>query len=87
VEMNSGAPQENVFPCQLVRSSETPFRVTLYLSLRQSGGATSKNSSFDLQAEVTKETFRLIRERPMPWLIQLRPESIFLLPDESPRQS
>jgi molybdate transport system permease protein len=87
VEMNSGAPRENVFPCRLVRSSETPFRVTLYLSLRQSAGATSENSSFDLQAEVTKETFRLIRERPMPWHIQLRPESIFLLPDESSQQS
>jgi molybdate transport system permease protein len=80
-EIGSGAARENVFPCWLVRSSETPFRVTLQLSLHPPGGATSENPSFDLQAEVAKEKFRLIRDRPMPWHIQLRPESIFLLPD------
>ncbi|HEX5425417.1 MAG TPA: hypothetical protein VFW94_17845, partial [Candidatus Acidoferrales bacterium] len=31
----SGASSENVFPCWLVRSSETPFRITLFLSLRE----------------------------------------------------
>jgi molybdate transport system permease protein len=81
VEMRNGATEENVFSCWLARSSETPFRVTLYLSLRPPGRATSEQSSCDLQAEMTKEKFRLIRERPMPWQIQLRPESIFLLPD------
>jgi molybdate transport system ATP-binding protein/molybdate transport system permease protein len=29
-----GASTENVFPCWLVRSSETPFRITLFLCLR-----------------------------------------------------
>ncbi len=29
-----GASAENVFPCWLVRSSETPFRITLFVSLR-----------------------------------------------------
>jgi molybdate transport system permease protein len=28
-------PGENVFPCWLVRSSETPFRITLFLTLRE----------------------------------------------------
>jgi ABC-type sulfate/molybdate transport systems ATPase subunit len=87
VEMNSGDPRDNVFPCRLVRSSETPFRVTLYLSLRPSGRAVSENSSFDLQVEVTRENFRLIQQRAAPWLVQLRPESIFLLPDESTQPS
>jgi molybdate transport system permease protein len=30
-----GASVENVFPCWLARSSETPFRITLFLCLRQ----------------------------------------------------
>jgi molybdate transport system permease protein len=81
VEKNSAAPGENVLPCWVVRRSETPFRVTLYLSLRQPSETMSETSSFDLQAEVTKDKFRLIRERPVPWHIQLWPESIFLLPD------
>jgi molybdate transport system permease protein len=32
-----GASVENVFPCWLARSSETPFRITLFLSLREPG--------------------------------------------------
>jgi molybdate transport system permease protein len=34
-----GVTAENVFPCWLVRSSETPFRITLFLSLREPGAA------------------------------------------------
>jgi molybdate transport system permease protein len=77
---DASATQENVLPCWLVRSSETPFRMTLFLSLRAPDtGAAS--GGFDLQAEVTKENWRLIRERPMPWRVRLPAESIFLLPD------
>jgi ABC-type sulfate/molybdate transport systems ATPase subunit len=77
--------QANVFPCWLVRTSETPFRVTLYLSLHQPTGGASEDFSVDLQAEVTKEKFRLIQERPIPWYVKLSRESLFLLAD-SPDQ-
>jgi molybdate transport system permease protein len=81
IEAGSAAPSENVFPCWLVRSSETPFRVTVFLSLRQPSKAASLGAPFDLQAELTKEKWRSICDRPMPWRVRLPRESIFLLPD------
>jgi molybdate transport system ATP-binding protein/molybdate transport system permease protein len=81
-EAGDGASaQENVFPCWLVRSSETPFRVTLYLSLRDPRNGAGENTSFDVQAEVFKEKWQRFRERPMPWHVRLSPESLFLMPD------
>jgi len=73
----SASPAENVFPCWLMQSSETPFRVTLYLGLRQP----VEGASFDLQAEVFKEKWQRFRERPMPWHVRLSPDALFLMPD------
>jgi molybdate transport system permease protein len=71
-------PEENVFPCWLARSSETPFRITLYLHLHRPPGA---GGEAHLQAEVFKEKWQLFRERPLPWHVRLSPESLFLLPE------
>jgi ABC-type sulfate/molybdate transport systems ATPase subunit len=81
-----GASVENVFPCWLVRSSETPFRITLFLSLREPGmpvaPAEPRNASaadFDLQAEVFKEKWERFRDQPQPWHVRLSPASVFLM--------
>jgi molybdate transport system permease protein len=79
-ETGGAASADNEFPCWLVRSSETPFRVTVYVSLREPGAAASE-ANVDLQAELTKEKWRLICDRPMPWHVRLPPDAIFLLPD------
>jgi molybdate transport system permease protein len=80
-EANSAnAAQENVFPCWLVRASETPFRITLYLRLHRPPGESGGNPQIDLQAEVFKEKWQLFRERPFPWHLQLSPESLFVMP-------
>jgi ABC-type sulfate/molybdate transport systems ATPase subunit len=84
---------ENVFPCRLVRSSETPFRITLYLRIgKTERGPEERNSGTDLrsesaaekyselQAEVFKEKWERFRDRPMPWHVRLSPESLFLMP-------
>jgi molybdate transport system permease protein len=75
------AAQENVFPCWLVGSSETPFRITLYLSLRQPAGAREEGAQIELQAEVFKEKWRRFREQPRPWHVRLSADSLFLMPD------
>lgn len=72
------APEDNVFPCWLARSSETPFRITLYLHLHRPPEA---GGEAHLQAEVFKEKWQLFRERPLPWHVRLSPESLFLLPE------
>lgn len=81
LDSGSATTTENEFPCWLVRSSETPFRVTVHLSLHEPGAAATEDTVGHLQAEVTKEKWRLISDRPMPWHLRLSPESIFLLPD------
>jgi molybdate transport system permease protein len=77
----AGAPQENVFPCWLARSSETPFRITLYLSLHHPPGESGDVPQIDLQAEVSKEKWQLFRDRPLPWHVRIVPESLFVMPD------
>ena len=86
--------QENIFPCWLMRSSETPFRMTLYLSLHQPPGAppgiisgttfgeaSGTAAGYSLQAEVTKEKWLRFRDRPFPWHVRLAPDSLFLMPE------
>jgi molybdate transport system permease protein len=74
----SSLEQDNVFPCWLARSSETPFRITLYLKLHQPPG---ESGEYHLQAEVFKEKWERFRKRPFPWHVRLSPESLFLLPN------
>lgn len=74
----ANASHENVFPCRVVRSSETPFRITLFLRLQQ---AADDSDEPHLQAEVFKEKWERFRERPFPWHVRLSPESLMLLPE------
>jgi len=81
-EPSSAAPDDNVLPCELVRSSETPFRITLYLRPRRpTNEIREQENSSELQAEVSKEKWQTFRDRPMPWHVRLSPDSLFLLPE------
>ncbi|MGH9715744.1 MAG: sulfate/molybdate ABC transporter ATP-binding protein [Candidatus Acidiferrales bacterium] len=71
--------RDNTFPCWLVRSSETPFRITLYLRLHQPPRDGSRE--YHLQAEVFKEKWERFRDQPLPWHVRLSPESLIPLPD------
>jgi molybdate transport system permease protein len=71
-----GASSENVFLCWLVRASETPFRITLYLRLH---GPPGDSAEHHLQAEVFKEKWLRFQGRPQPWHVRLSPDSLFLL--------
>jgi molybdate ABC transporter permease protein len=63
----------NVFPCWLVSSSEAPHEMTLYLRLHGAGDAAH------VQADVAKELWRALSERPQPWFVQIAPERLLLL--------
>lgn len=67
--------QENVFPCWLTHTSKTPHRITLYLTLNFPPGS---SNSCHLQAEVSKEKWEIINDRPFPWLVHLEPNRLFL---------
>ena len=77
-ESPGSAPGENVFPCWLVRSSETPFRVTLYLRLHR---PPDDSGEHDLQAEVFKEKWERFGDKPFPRHVRLAPDSLFTLPE------
>jgi ABC-type sulfate/molybdate transport systems ATPase subunit len=72
------ASAENTFPCWRVRTSETPFRMTVYLRLGAPPGASAEPH---LQAELFKEKWEKVNERPLPWYVQLAPENVFALPE------
>lgn len=70
------ANQPNTFPCWLADTSETQHRVSLYLKLNQ---PSTNVFDYHLQAEVFKEKWAIIKDRPFPWLVCLQPLRLLLL--------
>ncbi len=68
----------NTFPCWLVKTSETPHRMTLYLKLY-----TSANHELDyhLQGEIFKEKWYQIKHKSFPWYVYLDPLKLILMPE------
>jgi molybdate transport system permease protein len=75
---DANAGTENTFPCWLVRSSETPFRITLYLHLHRPSG---DGLDHHLQGEVYKEKWERFRDRPFPWHVRLPADQLVLFPE------
>lgn len=67
--------QVNTFPCWLTTISETQHRMTLYLKLNQ---CANHPEDYHLQAEVFKDKWMELKDRPLPWLIQLNPLRIMI---------
>ncbi len=67
---------ENIFPCWLVQTSETQHRMTLYLKLNSPAHSLQ---DYHLQAEVFKEKWATLKDRPFPWFIQLDSLRLFLM--------
>lgn len=68
--------EPNTFPCWLATISETQHRMTLYLKLNQPA---HHPEDYHLQAEVFKDKWQTLKDRPFPWKIQLNPLRIVLL--------
>ena len=75
-ESGAVASGANIFPCWLVRASETPFRVTLYLSVQREP---DRSGAYHLQAEITKEHWQKLSEQSAPWKVMLPEDAVFLL--------
>jgi molybdate transport system permease protein len=76
VIFTNNSSQENTFPCWVVRTSETPHRMTLFLKLNSAG----KNSQdYHLQAEVFKEKWATMKDQPFPWYVRLDPLRLILM--------
>jgi molybdate transport system permease protein len=75
---DAGLGAENVFGCRLSQSSETPFRITLFLTLDSRRDFSNEEP---IQAEVFKEKWQRFQNVAFPWHVRLAPESLFLLPE------
>jgi molybdate transport system permease protein len=68
--------QENTFPCWVVRTSETPHRMTLFLKLNSPANSPE---DYHLQAELFKEKWLTIKDQPFPWYLHLDPIRLILM--------
>ncbi|MBW4646170.1 MAG: molybdate ABC transporter permease subunit [Goleter apudmare HA4340-LM2] len=74
--LTNDASCENTFPCWLVRTSETPHRMTLFLKLH---APADSSQEYHLQAEVFKEKWITIKDRAFPWYVQLEPLRLMMM--------
>jgi molybdate transport system permease protein len=72
----TASDRENTFPCWLASTSETPHRMTLYLKLNSSP---AHATDYHLQAEVFKERWIRLKDRPFPWYVQFNPFRLILM--------
>lgn len=66
----------NSFPCWLVRTSETPHFVTIYLKLNH---PPDHDGDYDLQTEILTEKWLIIQQNPLPLQIYLNPSQLFVI--------
>ena len=67
---------DNTFPCWLAAISETPHRVTVFLKFNTQP---THPQDYHIQAEVFKEKWNILKQKPLPWLICLEPLRLLLL--------
>jgi molybdate transport system permease protein len=68
--------QVNTFPCYLVRTSETPHRMTVFLKLHSVG---NHANDYHLQGEIYKEKWVNIQDQSFPWYVHLEPSRLLLM--------
>ncbi|MBD2234755.1 molybdate ABC transporter permease subunit [Phormidium tenue] len=68
--------QPNTFPGWIAWTSETPHRISLYLKL---GSPPANLDDYHLQAEVFKDRWAELKDRPFPWYVHLDPAQLLLL--------
>ncbi len=66
----------NIIPCWLVRTTETPHRMTLYIKLNN---PPNHDWDYHLQAEVFKEKWLLLKQYAQPLQVYLDPDQLFLV--------
>ncbi len=76
IAFHVGERHQNTFPCWLMSTSEAPHEMTLYLRLH---AAPQPGDSPHLQADVSKELWRMLNAQPQPWQVTLDPERLLLL--------
>jgi len=69
--------QRNTFPGWLAMVTETQFKVSLYIKLHS---PPHSPQDYHLQAEVYREKWDRLRDRPFPWHIHMDPAQLIVMP-------
>jgi molybdate transport system permease protein len=77
IMITNNPEEENTFSCWLVRTSETPHRITLFLKLNSP--ANNTHHDYHLQVEVFKEKWLMLKEQNFPWYVKLDPTRLMLM--------
>lgn len=67
---------DNTFPCWLAAISETPHRMTVFLKFNDQP---THPQDYHLQAEVFKEKWEVLKQKPLPWSVHLNALRLILL--------
>jgi molybdate transport system permease protein len=68
--------QGNTFRCWLAATSETPHRMTVFLKFNTQP---VHPQDYHVQAEVFKERWEILKQKPLPWYVYLEPLRLILL--------
>jgi molybdate ABC transporter permease protein len=80
VRFAEGPEGENTLPCWLAGSIDSPFETTLYLRL---GQAPAPGDPPYLEAELPRDAWAAMRDRPQPWHVRLEAGRLLLLEDDA----
>lgn len=73
IRLATETDHDNVFKCWPCATSETPFRMTVFLSLEKEQPAAD---GYHLQWEISKEEWIELKGHPLPWRVCLSPEKL-----------
>lgn len=76
IKITTNPDGNNIYPCWLAATSETPHRMTLFFKFNTP--ATS-SQDYHIQAEVFKEKWHAIKDQPFPWYVRLDADRLMLL--------
>ncbi|HWQ29404.1 MAG TPA: sulfate/molybdate ABC transporter ATP-binding protein [Negativicutes bacterium] len=75
IDLAEAEDNENTVSCRASFTSETPFGVTVYLSVENKA---SGDGDYRLQWELPREKWERIRDVPQPWKLKLKRERLML---------
>ena len=76
ISFTDNISQENSFSAWQVQTNETPHSMTVYLKLHS---PPENLEDYHLQAEVSKERWRELKDRALPWKVGLEPFQLMLM--------
>jgi molybdate ABC transporter permease protein len=78
ISITANSDSDNTYPCWLAATSETPHRMTLFLKFN---APPTDSQDYHVQAEVFKEKWHTIKDKPFPWYLRLDPSRLMLMVD------